>query len=152
MKIFIYIDVLPAWFYQICCNYYRVSSNPPHYASIRLTATLAMCASCTSLVSLGTLALKQPDLIFPLFRPLYLRKKSMHATDIIQPFIKHCSSESSNICLFYIQYVNSSVSTFSETCSDGKQNQDETGVDCGGGCTTPCGKTKYFLKGNSALK
>ena len=31
------------------------------------------------------------------------------------------------------------------TCSDGKRNQDETGVDCGGVCPA-CGKTKYILR------
>ena len=35
------------------------------------------------------------------------------------------------------------IAVAAENCTDGVQNQNETGVDCGGVCS-PCGKTKIF--------
>ena len=66
-------------------------------------------------------------------------KRQCMQPKFIKPIINHCYNKGSKIYLLYIQYEKSTFSLFSETCSDGLRNQDETGIDCGGVCATPCG-------------
>ena len=68
----------------------------------------------------------------------------MHKIGIIKPFIDHCCYEGTIIWFLCIGYVNLLSSIFLATCSDGKKNQNETGVDCGGVCPA-CRKIQSFF-------